>query len=91
MWLLRVEVGSLPQSPVKNPPYTKPGGVFYVRPPNGSSPDGLHACDLMEDVRQRLGGLGLSGRAMDQVSDVEWKLGEMKVCVLLPRAVVGLP
>lgn len=35
----------------------------------------------MEDVRQRLGGMGLSGVTMEQLSDVEWKLGEIKVRV----------
>lgn len=35
----------------------------------------------MEDVRQRLGGMGLSGVTMEQLSDVEWKLGELKVRV----------
>ena len=33
----------------------------------------------MEDVRQRLGGMGLSGVTMEQLSEVEWKLGEIKV------------
>lgn len=36
----------------------------------------------MEDVRQRLDGMGLSGLSgvtVEQLSDVEWKLGEMKV------------
>lgn len=33
----------------------------------------------MEDVRQRLGEMGLSGVTMEQLSEVEWKLGEIKV------------
>lgn len=33
----------------------------------------------MEDVRQRLGSMGLSGVTMEQLSEVEWKLGEIKV------------
>lgn len=37
----------------------------------------------MEDVRQRLGDMGLSGVTMEQLSEVEWKLGEIKVCVLI--------
>ncbi|CAN0192134.1 unnamed protein product, partial [Ectocarpus sp. 12 AP-2014] len=32
----------------------------------------------MEDVRQRLGGMGLSGVTLEQLSGVEWKLGELK-------------
>lgn len=39
----------------------------------------MHAYCPMEDVRQRLGGMGLSGVTMDQLSEVEWKLGEIKV------------
>lgn len=35
----------------------------------------------MEDVRQRLGNMGLSGMAMEQLSEVEWKLGEIKVYI----------
>lgn len=33
----------------------------------------------MEDVRQRLDGMGLSGVTMEQLSEVEWRLGEIKV------------
>lgn len=36
----------------------------------------------MEDVRQRLGGMDLGGHSgvtVEQLSDVQWKLGEMKV------------
>lgn len=39
----------------------------------------------MEDVRQRLGGMGLSGMTMEQLSEVEWKLGEIKVYILIKK------
>lgn len=43
----------------------------------------------MEDVRQRLGGMGLSGVpsgvTMEQLSEMEWKLGEIKVSSSLIR------
>eukprot|EP00752_Nemacystus_decipiens_P016245 g14525.t1 len=56
----------------------RPDGVGYGAAGNdeaswGGSPDG--------DVRQRLDGMGLSGLSgvtVEQLSDVEWKLGEMK-------------
>lgn len=52
----------------------------------------MHACRLMEDVRQRLDGMGLSGLSsvtMEQLSDVEWKLGEMKVSLVYKQVLGG--
>lgn len=36
----------------------------------------------MEDVQKRLKGMHLSGVSLEQLSEVEWKLGEIKVWYL---------
>lgn len=48
----------------------------------------------MEDVRRRFGGMSFSGVPMNDMSEFERKLAEMKVCscrvVLSPRTMVRL-